>query len=187
MVQMRCPSDGAERKRNRGITVQQGGKSVAISQQQLPVIGWREQIALPELGIPELKAKIDTGARSSALHAFDIETFQDDGRMMVRFKVHPYQRDSDRTVFAQAEVIDQREVRNSGGHTQLRPVIQTTVVLGEFAFPIELTLTNRDKMGFRMLLGRQAVRWRFLVDAGQSFLQSPTGSKKRQQASEKSL
>jgi hypothetical protein len=179
MVQMRCPPDGAERKRNRGITVQQGGKTVAISQQPLPVIGWREQIALPELGIAEVKAKIDTGARSSALHAFDIETFQNDGKMMVRFKVHPYQGNSDRTVLAQAELIDQRNVRNSGGHTQLRPVIQTTVVLGEFAFPIELTLTNRDKMGFRMLLGRQAVRRRFLVDAGQSFLQSPTGSKKR--------
>lgn len=187
MVQMRCPLDSAECKRNRGITVQQGGKTVAISQEPLPVIGWREQIALPELGIPELKAKIDTGARSSALHAFDIETFQDDGRMMVRFKVHPYQRDSDRTVLAQAEVIDQRDVRNSGGHTQLRPVIQTTVEIGEFAFPIELTLTNRDKMGFRMLLGRQAVRRRFLVDAGQSFLQSQTRSQKRQQASEKSL
>jgi hypothetical protein len=167
--------------------VQNREKIVAISQESLPVIGWREQIALPELGIPELKAKIDTGARSSALHAFDIETFQDGGKMMVRFKVHPYQRNSDRTILAQAEVIDQRDVRNSGGHTQLRPVIQTLVEIGQFAFPIELTLTNRDKMGFRMLLGRQAVRRRFLVDAGQSFLQSPTGSKKRQQASEKSL
>ncbi|HEY9611767.1 ATP-dependent zinc protease [Allocoleopsis sp.] len=162
-------------------------KIIAISQERLPVIGWREHIALPELGIPELKAKIDTGARSSALHAFDVETFQDDGKMMVRFKVHPYQRDSDRTILAQAEVIDQRDVRNSGGHTQLRPVIQTTVEIGEFAFPIELTLTNRDKMGFRMLLGRQAVRRRFLVDAGQSFLHSQTRSQTRQQASEKSL
>ena len=107
--------------------------------------------------------------------------------MRVRFKVHPYQRDTHRTVLAQAELIDQREVRNSGGYTQLRPVIQTLVELGEFAFPIELTLTNRDKMSFRMLLGRQAVRQRFLVDAGQSFLQSRTGRKTRQQAEEKSL
>lgn len=157
-------------------------KTVAISQEPLPVIGWREHLALPELGISELKAKIDTGARSSALHAFDLEAFQEDGRMMVRFKVHPNQRDSDRTVLAQAELIDQREVRNSGGYVQLRPVIQTLVELGEFVFPIELTLTNRDKMGFRMLLGRQAVRRRFLVDAGQSFLQSRTRSQKRQQA-----
>ena len=184
---MRCPPDGAERKGNREITVQKGEKTVAISQQQLPVIGWREHVVLPELGISQVKAKIDTGARSSALHAFDIETFQDDGKMMVRFKVHPYQRDTHRTVLAQAELIDQREVRNSGGHAQWRPVIQTTVEIGEFIFPIELTLTNRDKMGFRMLLGRQAVRRRFLVDAGQSFLQSQTRSQKRQQASENSL
>jgi hypothetical protein len=162
-------------------------KMVAISQEPLPVIGWREHLALPELGIPQVKAKIDTGARSSALHVFELEAFQEDGRMRVRFKVHPNQRDTHRTVLAEAELIDQREVRNSGGYAQLRPVIQTTVVLGEFAFPIELTLTNRDKMGFRMLLGRQAVRRRFLVDAGQSFLQSQTGSQKRQQASEKSL
>jgi hypothetical protein len=162
-------------------------KIVTISQEPLPVIGWREQLALPELGIPEVKAKIDTGARSSALHVFDLEAFQQDGRMRVRFKVHPYQRDTHRTVLAQAELIDQREVRNSGGYTQLRPVIQTLVELGEFAFPIELTLTNRDKMSFRMLLGRQAVRQRFLVDAGQSFLQSRTGRKPRQQAEEKSL
>ncbi|MEP0776347.1 RimK/LysX family protein [Microcoleus sp. ZQ-A2] len=162
-------------------------KIVTISQEPLPVIGWREQLALPELGIPEVKAKIDTGARSSALHVFDLEAFQQDGRMRVRFKVHPYQRDTHRTVLAQAELIDQREVRNSGGYTQLRPVIQTLVELGEFAFPIELTLTNRDKMSFRMLLGRQAVRQRFLVDAGQSFLQSRTGRKTRQQAEEKSL
>lgn len=157
-------------------------KTVAISQEPLPVIGWREHLALPELGISELKAKIDTGARSSALHVFDLEAFQEDGRMMVRFKVHPYQGSSDRTVLAQAELIDQREVRNSGGYVQLRPVIQTLVELGQFVFPIELTLTNRDKMGFPMLLGRQAVRRRFLVDAGQSFLQSRTRSQKRQQA-----
>lgn len=157
-------------------------KIVAISPEPLPVIGWREHLSLPELGISELKAKIDTGARSSALHVFELEAFQDDEKMMVRFKVHPNQRDTDRTVLVQAEVIDLRDVRNSSGHTQLRPVIQTLVELGEFTFPIELTLTNRDKMGFRMLLGRQAVRRRFLVDAGQSFLQSRTGSQKRQQA-----
>lgn len=157
-------------------------KIVAISQEPLPVVGWREYLALPELGIPEVKAKIDTGARSSALHVFELEAFQEDGRMMVRFKVHPNQRDTHRTVLAHAELIDQREVRNSSGSAQLRPVIQTLVELGEFTFPIELTLTNRDKMGFRMLLGRQAVRRRFLVDAGQSFLQSRTGSQKRQQA-----
>jgi len=140
----------------------------------LSIIGWRERVALPDLGISQIKAKIDTGARSSALHAFDVETFSRDGKTMVRFKVHPYQRDTHRTVSAEAELIDQRQVRNSGGHAQLRPVIQTMVELNGERWLIELTLTNRDVMGFRMLLGRQAVRKRFLVDAGRSFVQSST-------------
>ncbi|MEQ9620681.1 ATP-dependent zinc protease family protein [Coleofasciculus chthonoplastes] len=140
----------------------------------LSIIGWRERVALPNLGISQIKAKIDTGARSSALHAFDVETFSRDDKTMVRFKVHPYQRDTHRTVSAEAELIDQRQVRNSGGHAQLRPVIQTMVELNGERWLIELTLTNRDVMGFRMLLGRQAVRKRFLVDAGRSFVQSST-------------
>ncbi len=147
-------------------------------QEQLPIIGWREQLALPDLGISEVKAKIDTGARSSALHAFDVETFNSNGKRMVRFKVHPYQRDAHRTVTAEAELLDQRQVRNSGGQTQVRPVIETTVELNGDRWSIELTLTNRDVMGFRMLLGRQAVRRRFLVDAGRSFLHSATESRK---------
>ena len=150
-------------------------------QEQLPVIGWREQVALPDLGIQQIKAKIDTGARSSALHAFDVEIFKRDGKRMVRFKIHPYQRDTHRTITAEAELLDQRQVRNSGGQTQVRPVIQTTIELNGYTFPIELTLTNRDVMGFRMLLGRQAVRRRFLVDAGQSFLYSQSGSNKRKE------
>lgn len=160
------------------IEVQTSQTTATHQEQQLPVIGWRERVALPDLGISEVKAKIDTGARSSALHAFDIEMFRQDGKMMVRFKVNPYQGDTDRTAIAQAELIDQREVRNSGGQAQLRPVIQTTVELGGMTWPIELTLTNRDVMGFRMLLGRQAIRRRFLVDAGRSFLQSATRNRK---------
>lgn len=154
-------------------------------QEQLPIIGWREQVALPDLGIPEVKAKIDTGARSSALHAVDVQTFEREGKPMVRFKVHPYQRNASRTVTAEAELIDRRQVRNSGGHAQVRPVIKTTLELNGYAFPIELTLTDRDVMGFRMLLGRQAVRRRFLVDAGKSFLHSLTGSKKMKNQSQK--
>ncbi|MBR8827487.1 MAG: ATP-dependent zinc protease [Gomphosphaeria aponina SAG 52.96 = DSM 107014] len=153
--------------------------------QDLPVIGWREKLCLPQLNIPEIKVKIDTGARSSALHAFNVETFKDNGKIKVRFQVHPYQRNTHHTVIAEAELIDEREVRNSGGHAQLRPVIHTIVELGGKLWPIELTLTNRDVMGFRMLLGRQAVRHRFLVDAGGSFLQSKTGSKQQKQDGEK--
>ncbi len=149
------------------------------SQRQLPIIGWREQVTLPELGISTIKAKIDTGARSSTLHAIDVEIFQDQEKKMVRFKVHPYQRNTRQTVTAVAELFDQRQVRNSGGHTQLRPVIQTTVELGGDRWLIELTLTNRDVMGFRMLLGRQAIRDRFLVDAGRSFLHSSTETHKK--------
>lgn len=154
-------------------------------QEQLPIIGWREQVALPDLGIAKVKAKIDTGARSSALHAFDVEIFDCNGKPMVRFKVHPYQRDAHRTVIAIAELLDHRQVRNSGGQTQWRPVIQTTVKLNDHTFPIELTLTNRDVMGFRMLLGRQAVRQRFLVDAGRSFLHDSTGNGKIKNKSKK--
>jgi hypothetical protein len=135
-------------------------------------IGWREWVTLPDLGVDQIKAKIDTGARSSTLHAFDIEICQQQEKRIVRFKVHPWQRNDHRVIFAEAELLDERHVRNSGGHAQLRPVILTTVTLGAYHWPIELTLTNRDAMGFRMLLGRQALRRRFLVDSGRSFLQS---------------
>ncbi|PSO48815.1 MAG: ATP-dependent zinc protease [Cyanobacteria bacterium SW_9_44_58] len=139
---------------------------------QLPLIGWREVIALPQLNIPNIKAKIDTGARSSALHAYDIELYQEQGQSMLRFRVHPYQRNTQDTIETQAKLLEMRQVRNSGGVAQLRPVIETIVKLGETERLIELTLTSRDVMGFRMLLGRQAVRNQFLVDPGRSFLLS---------------
>lgn len=143
-----------------------------MKKKQLLVIGWREWLDLPDLGIGEIKAKIDTGARSSALHAFHIQQFEQDNRQVVRFQVHPYQRNSHCTITAEAELLEWREVRNSGGHAQLRPVISTTLELGGQQWPIELTLTNRDVMGFRMLLGREAVRSRFLVNPGKSYLLS---------------
>ena len=136
------------------------------------VIGWREVVVLPQLGIDKIKVKIDTGARSSALHAFNIREFKRDGKDLVRFQVHPLQRDRITTVTSEAELLEYRKIRNSGGGDQLRPVIITEVKLGESSWKIELTLTNRDVMGFRMLLGRQAVRNKFLIDPGRSFLQS---------------
>lgn len=136
----------------------------------LPTIGWREWLALPELAINGIKAKVDTGARSSALHAFEIERFDRGGRQMVRFRVHPWQHDIEQTVQAEAEMIGQRLVRNSGGLETLRPVIVTSARLFGQCWPIEVTLIGRDAMGFRMLLGREAVRRRFLVDASRSFL-----------------
>ena len=139
---------------------------------KLLVIGWREIVTLPNLGISQIKAKIDTGARSSALHAFPVEKFQREGQEMIHFQVHPYQRDTEHTITAEAKLLEYREIRPSSGKTQLRPVILTNVELDNVQWQIELTLTNRDVMGFRMLLGRQAVRDRFLVDPGKSFLQS---------------
>lgn len=133
-------------------------------------IGWREWLALPDLGVDAVKAKIDTGARSSTLHAFDVERFERQGAPRVRFKVHPVQRDTSVTVEAEAPLHEERWIRDSGGKEHLRPVIVTLVELNDERWPIELTLTNRDAMGFRMLLGRQAIRRRFVVDAGRSFL-----------------
>lgn len=139
------------------------------TKQPLPIIGWREWVALPQLGIAFIKPKIDTGARSSSLHASEIEEFSEGDRTFVRFKVHPIQRNKDFGVKAEAEVLEYRNVTSSSGQKSRRPVIVTDIeILGQ-RWPIELTLANRDAMGFRMLLGREAVRGRFLVDAGKSY------------------
>lgn len=141
------------------------------------VVGWREWIALPDLGIGGIKAKIDTGARSSSLHAYDMKRFKRRGVSMIRFKVHPIQREFRTVVEAEAELVDLRKVRSSSGVQTLRPVITTPIVLGDDRWDIEITLTRRDAMGFRMLLGRQAVRGHLLVDPGRSFLGSSPPSR----------
>ena len=136
------------------------------------VVGWRENVTLPKLNIPFIKVKIDTGARSSALHAFNIKERELNGKKIIQFQVHPLQRDNQTTITTEAELLEYRKIRNSGGIAQLRPVIKTQIELGKQIWSIELSLTDRDVMGFRMLLGRQAVRNKFLVDPGKSFLQS---------------
>lgn len=136
------------------------------------IIGWREFVTLPQLNIGKIKAKIDTGARSSAIHAFNIQELSHNGKKIIRFQIHPLQRDSKTTITTEAELLEYRKIRNSGGTAQFRPVIKTNIEVGQFIWSIELSLTNRDVMGFRMLLGRQAVRNKFLVDPGGSFLQS---------------
>ena len=142
------------------------------------VIGWREWVRLPDLGVRKVKAKIDTGARSSSLHAFDVETFERNDKTFVRFKVHPLQRNAKRTVDCEAEVLEFRQVKSSSGHAQKRPVILTTIeVLGD-RWQIEVTLANRKEMGFRMLLGREAIRGRFLVDAANSYFDGKPKTKK---------
>ncbi len=140
------------------------------SPRELPVIGWREWVSLPGLEIPHIKAKIDTGARSSSVHAFHVRTFHEDGKTWVRFSVHPVQRETRQTITAVAELLEYRRVKSSGGHETSRPVIVTTIDLLGQQWPIELTLANRDTMGFRMLLGRESFRDRFLIDPGHSYL-----------------
>ncbi len=125
------------------------------------IIGWREWVVLPELGIPGIKAKVDTGAKTSALHTFNVEVVEKDGREFARFLVHPDQQRDDLVLSCEAPVIDKRPVRDSGGHVEDRYVIETLFELGGKRMPIEMTLTNRDDMLFRMLLGRSA-----LVKAG---------------------
>lgn len=134
------------------------------------IVGWREWVNLPELGIDAIKAKVDTGALTSALHAIHVRRFQENGRSRVRFDVHPLQKRSDITVQCVADVLDEREIRSSSGHVEVRPVIRTLLRLGDDQWPIDLTLTNRDSMGFRMLLGRRAMRRHLIVDPSASYL-----------------
>ncbi len=146
---------------------------------RLHTIGWREYVSLPDLGISAIKAKVDTGARSSSLHAFEMETYQKEGLEYVRFKIHPLQRNIKRVIEVETPVYDVRSVKSSSGESSLRPVIVTMVKLMGEAWPIELTLANRDEMGFRMLLGREAIRGRMLVDSGSSYFSGIPKRKKR--------
>jgi hypothetical protein len=135
------------------------------------VLGWREWVQLPELGLPPIKAKVDTGARSSCLHAFETRPFTRDGQLWVRFGIHPHQDDPQTECYCEAPVADERPVTDSGGHTETRLVIVSRVVLGPWSDDIEITLTNRDTMRFRMLLGRTAmVKGGFTIDPSGSYL-----------------
>lgn len=134
-----------------------------------PTIGWREWVGLPDLGVPRLKAKIDTGARTSAIHAYRVRTFERDGRAFVEFFIHPVQNRRQPEVACEAEVLAERWVTSSNGEREKRFIVKTRLSLAGKSWPIELSLTNRDDMGFRMLLGRQALRRRFVVDPGKSY------------------
>lgn len=136
-----------------------------------PMLGWREWVSLPALNISQIKAKIDTGARSSALHAFYIETYSKSGESWVMFTLHPVQQCEDIIIECHAPIKDRRIVSDSGGHKQPRYVIETPIQIGSSIILAEMTLTNRDSMRFRMLLGRTAMDGNFIIDPAESYLQ----------------
>lgn len=134
------------------------------------LIGWREWVALPDWEVDHLKAKIDTGARTSSLHAFGLEWFDRGGAPWVRFELHPWQHSTADASIAEAAVVATRDIKSSSGNVDHRPVVHTTLVVAGHPVTAEITLTRRDEMGFRMLVGREALRRRFIVDAGASYL-----------------
>ena len=150
----------------------------------LAVVGWREWVALPDWGVPWTKAKIDTGARTSAMHAFDLESFEREGVPWIRFVVHPWQRSASDGVPVEAPLVGSKEVRSSSGAASSRPVVHTSIRLAGVATDVDITLTRRDEMGFRMLVGRQALRGRFVVDPARSYAggKPPIDTRRRNRA-----
>lgn len=134
------------------------------------ILGWKEWCTLPELGLPAIKVKVDTGAKTSALHTFRIEPFIENGREFVRFWVHPLQRNETLVRECVAPLKDQRMVRDSGGHKEQRYVIETSIQIGDKLRQIEVSLTNRDTMLFRMLLGRRAMQEDTVVNPSTSYI-----------------
>ncbi len=143
---------------------------------KLLTFGWREWVSLPELGIKRIKAKVDTGARTSALHAFELRPYSENGRDRIEFRIHPVQKDNNTVITCTADVIDKRKVTDSGGHKEERFVIRTALQIGEHQWPIEATLTSRDDMLFRMLLGRTALKGHAQVNPSRSYV---VGKKKK--------
>jgi ribosomal protein S6--L-glutamate ligase len=141
----------------------------SINSRSKKILGWREWVALPQLNIPGIKAKIDTGAKTSAIHAFRITPFEKDGENWVKFYVHPVQKYKAPEISCTSKILEKRNITSSNGQRESRYVIQSILKLGDLDWPIEITLTNRDEMGFRMLLGRQAMCRRILVDPAASY------------------
>ena len=143
--------------------------SVSSDNNHKRVLGWREWVSLPGLGIVSIKAKLDTGAKTSALHAWDISPCKVDGRQWIRFRTHPLQRDKETSTVCEAPLSDRRWVTNSSGSSEHRYIIVTELQIGASRWPIELSLTNREAMGFPMIIGREAMRNRVLVDPRASY------------------
>ncbi len=145
------------------------GHSVRSGVTHRQMLGWREWVSLPGLGIAAIKAKLDTGARTSALHAWDLSLRKVDGRQWIRFRVHPMHGDETASVVCEAPLSDRRWVTNSSGARERRYIISTDLRIGPSRWPIELSLTNRDAMEFPMIIGREAMRGRLAVDPAASF------------------
>lgn len=133
------------------------------------IVGWREWVGLPLLGAASIRAKIDTGARTSALHAHDLTVESTSGKRMAHFTIRPTKGSDDGAVTVEAEVIEERAIRSSNGVDELRPVIMTSLTIGASTWPVEITLTDRELMGFPMLIGRSALRNRCMIDPNRSF------------------
>lgn len=144
------------------------------------IIGWREWATLPELGVDYIKAKIDTGAKTSAIHAYRVKKITVEGEPWAEFRLHPVQKRRRPEIVCRAPIVDERGVKSSSGHTEARYVVSTLLQLGPVARRVELTLTNRDEMGFRMLIGREALKRQFIVDSSLSYgLGEPEGKRKK--------
>ena len=150
------------------------------------LVGWREWVQLPGIGVPWVKAKIDTGAQTSSIHAYDPVVFENEGVDWVRFAVHPWQKSDDDQVIVECPVRDRRRVRSSSGHVQERIVVLMDVVLQGRKVTAEVTLSNRDQMGFRMLIGREALRHGYVVDSSRSFVgpRAPGAARRRNRGQE---
>lgn len=146
--------------------------NIANKKRQRPFVqlGWREWCKLPGLSVNKIKVKIDTGAKTSALHVDDITYITKKNIRYVRFLIHPIQKSHRQTVHTIAELVEHRWVKSSNGAKSLRPVIRTSIQIGDHQWPIEITLTSRDEMGFRMLLGRSGIPLRFVVNPHKSYV-----------------
>ncbi|MCB0390625.1 MAG: ATP-dependent zinc protease [Bdellovibrionales bacterium] len=145
-----------------------------------PVLGWREILAIPTLGVKEINVKVDTGANTSALHVTDLKIKKRGRTKFAYFNVHPKQKSRLPIIETKAKIKEFRRIRSSNGIVSERPVIEVDIVIGQNKSQIELTLVNRDLMGYRMLLGRTAMKGKYLVDPGKSYLQKKLKNRRKQ-------